>query len=180
MRRTRSSPLTTFAAAIAAVSLLAGCASPPVEDPPGGEAPAIGAPAADPAEAAYDPGRFDDRPAGVVRAYLRAQDALAHDRFEETSAALTALAGHASDDLRPLAQSAAQAADLAGARLAFRDLSAKLIESPLPKGLGVVFCPMAFDNEGGRWIQSEGEIMNPYYGSAMLRCGVFEGADQDG
>ena len=174
MRCTRSNPLTAFAA-IAAVSLLASCASEPVEEPPAAETPA-----AAPAEAAYDPQRFDDRPAGVVRAYLRAQDALAHDRFDEAAAALTALAGHAPDDLRPLAESAAQAADLAGARLAFRDLSAKLIESPLPEGLGVAFCPMAFDNEGGRWIQSEGEIMNPYYGAAMLRCGVFESADESG
>ena len=174
MRPGPSTSLSTFAAGIAAVALLAGCASEPAEDPP------AEAPAAAPAEAAYDPQRFDDRPAGVVRAYLRAQDALAHDRLEEAAAALTALAGHAQDDLRPLAESAAQAADLAGARLAFRDLSAKLIESPLPEGLGVAFCPMAFDNEGGRWIQSEGEIMNPYYGAAMRRCGVFESADEEG
>ncbi|MCY3737819.1 MAG: hypothetical protein OXG13_15525 [Gemmatimonadaceae bacterium] len=162
---------TALAAAFAATALIAGCGSEPVEDPPAAEAPAADA---------YDPGRFDERPAGVVRAYLQAQDALAHDRFEEAAAALTALAVHATDDLRPLAESAAQAADLAGARLAFRDLSAKLIESPLPEGLGVAFCPMAFDNEGGRWIQAEGEIMNPYYGAAMLRCGVFEGPDESG
>ena len=163
MRRIPPTLPSTFVAAIAAGALLAACASEPVEDPP----------AAEPA-AAYDPGRFDGRPPGVVRAYLRAQDALAHDRLEEAAAALSALAGHAPDDLRPLAESAAQAGDLAGVRLAFRDLSAKLIESPLPEGLGVAFCPMAFANEGGRWIQPEGEIMNPYYGAAMLGCGVFE------
>ena len=44
----------------------------------------------------------------------------------------------------------------------------------------MAFCPMAFDNEGGRWIQPKGEIMNPYYGSAMRRCGVFESAGGDG
>ena len=168
------STLPPLAAAFAAASLLAACASEPVEDPPTAEAPA-----AEPA-AAYDPGRFDGRPPGVVRAYLRAQDALAHDRFEEASGALAALAGHAPDDLRPLAESAAQAGDLAGARLAFRDLSAKLIESPLPEGLQVAFCPMAFANEGGRWIQAGGEIMNPYYGAAMLGCGVFENEEEAG
>lgn len=165
---------TTLAAAFAAAALIAGCASEPV-DPPAAEAPA-----AEPEADAYNAQRFDDRPAGVVRAYLRAQDALAHDRFDEAAAALTALAGHATDDLGPLAESAAQAADLDGARLAFRGLSAKLIESPLPEGLQVAFCPMAFDNEGGRWIQSEGEIMNPYYGSAMLRCGVVETGEAAG
>ena len=32
------------------------------------------------------------------------------------------------------------------------------------------FCPMA----PGRWIQTEDTISNPYYGSMMLTCGVFE------
>ena len=32
------------------------------------------------------------------------------------------------------------------------------------------FCPMA----PGRWLQTESTISNPYYGSEMLTCGVFE------
>lgn len=32
------------------------------------------------------------------------------------------------------------------------------------------FCPMA----PGRWLQTETTISNPYYGSEMLTCGVFE------
>ena len=32
------------------------------------------------------------------------------------------------------------------------------------------FCPMA----PGRWLQTEETISNPYYGSEMLTCGVFE------
>lgn len=34
----------------------------------------------------------------------------------------------------------------------------------------VAFCPMA----PGRWVQTEKELRNPYYGSKMLTCGVFE------
>lgn len=34
------------------------------------------------------------------------------------------------------------------------------------------FCPMAFDNKGAFWISAEQEISNPYFGKAMLRCGV--------
>ena len=34
----------------------------------------------------------------------------------------------------------------------------------------VAFCPMA----PGRWLQTETTISNPYYGSQMLKCGVFE------
>ena len=34
----------------------------------------------------------------------------------------------------------------------------------------VAYCPMA----PGRWLQTESIISNPYYGSEMLTCGVFE------
>ena len=34
----------------------------------------------------------------------------------------------------------------------------------------VAFCPMA----PGRWLQTEQTVSNPYYGSEMLTCGVFE------
>ena len=30
---------------------------------------------------------------------------------------------------------------------------------------------MAFDNKGAAWLQATREISNPYFGSAMLRCG---------
>lgn len=33
------------------------------------------------------------------------------------------------------------------------------------------FCPMAFDNTGGFWLSSSDEILNPYFGDAMLTCG---------
>ena len=34
----------------------------------------------------------------------------------------------------------------------------------------VAYCPMA----PGRWLQTESTISNPYYGSQMRTCGVFE------
>ena len=34
----------------------------------------------------------------------------------------------------------------------------------------IAYCPMA----PGRWLQTESIISNPYYGSEMLTCGVFE------
>ena len=33
------------------------------------------------------------------------------------------------------------------------------------------YCPMAFDNKGAYWISDSKEIMNPYFGDAMLHCG---------
>jgi len=43
----------------------------------------------------------------------------------------------------------------------------------LPPGVRVrrLHCPMAFDNQGADWLQSEVEVRNPYFGAAMLRCG---------
>ncbi len=33
------------------------------------------------------------------------------------------------------------------------------------------FCPMAFDNEGAFWVSETREILNPYFGDKMLKCG---------
>ena len=49
-----------------------------------------------------------------------------------------------------------------------------MIETDLPEGIEVAYCPMAFNYEGGRWLQQSGDISNPYYGASMLRCGAFE------
>ncbi|MCB0295126.1 MAG: DUF3347 domain-containing protein, partial [Calditrichaeota bacterium] len=32
-------------------------------------------------------------------------------------------------------------------------------------------CPMAFDNKGADWLQDKQGVENPYFGSAMFRCG---------
>ena len=33
------------------------------------------------------------------------------------------------------------------------------------------YCPMAFDNRGAFWLSDSKEIMNPYFGDKMLKCG---------
>ncbi|MGB3617108.1 MAG: DUF3347 domain-containing protein [Catalinimonas sp.] len=53
-------------------------------------------------------------------------------------------------------------------------LMAEVVQTyELPEGETVYrqFCPMAFDNEGGYWLSAEEEIMNPYFGDQMLKCG---------
>ena len=34
-----------------------------------------------------------------------------------------------------------------------------------------VFCPMAFDNKGAFWLQTNKKVNNPYFGASMLSCG---------
>lgn len=36
------------------------------------------------------------------------------------------------------------------------------------------FCPMAFENTGAFWFSDSEEILNPYFGDAMLHCGAVE------
>lgn len=132
-----------------------------------------------PAPPPYDAHRFDAMEPGVLRGYLQLQDALANDRIDAARAAAGSLAGLAAGDLAPLAAAAVAAADLESLRAAFRPLSEALAQRPLSPGHAVAFCPMAFDYEGARWVQAEGAIANPYFGRAMLGCGVFEDAPPD-
>lgn len=37
-----------------------------------------------------------------------------------------------------------------------------------------VFCPMALDGKGAAWLQSDDQIMNPFYGKKMQRCGIIQ------
>ncbi|MEP1033160.1 efflux RND transporter periplasmic adaptor subunit [Ekhidna sp.] len=36
------------------------------------------------------------------------------------------------------------------------------------------YCPMAFDNKGAFWLSDSDEVLNPYFGDAMLTCGNVE------
>jgi membrane fusion protein, copper/silver efflux system len=58
----------------------------------------------------------------------------------------------------------------------FEILSDAMIESAEYFGLKVnmvyvQFCPMAFDDKGAQWLSESPEILNPYFGDEMLRCG---------
>lgn len=40
--------------------------------------------------------------------------------------------------------------------------------------LYVQHCPMAFDDRGADWISNETQILNPYFGDKMLKCGLVK------
>ncbi|WP_242203737.1 efflux RND transporter periplasmic adaptor subunit [Aestuariivivens insulae] len=67
-------------------------------------------------------------------------------------------------------------ADLEHQRKQFQLLSSKLIEmvksfNKVNHKLFVQYCPMAGNNEGAFWLSKEEQILNPYFGDAMLKCG---------
>jgi len=42
------------------------------------------------------------------------------------------------------------------------------------KPVYVQHCPMAFNDRGADWLAYEDQILNPYFGDQMLRCGVVQ------
>jgi len=66
--------------------------------------------------------------------------------------------------------------DIEVQRASFSTLSDNLYKSIKAYGLGGTtayyeFCPMAFNDQGAYWLSSSKEILNPYFGDKMLKCG---------
>jgi len=74
---------------------------------------------------------------------------------------------------------ASLATDIKGIRAEFIEISNHLIESAKTHGydetLFVQFCPMADSNKGAFWLSKSKDILNPYFGSMMLKCGSVKG-----
>lgn len=135
----------------------------------------------------------------VMDAYLQTQALLATDELDAARAKLGALADLANavslsapkqtrkaweevaSDLVGHARQGQASEDDGALRSAFELVSEevttllRLFGNPMPEPLRVAYCPMAFDNQGAEWIQREETVSNPYYGSAMLRCGDVRG-----
>jgi hypothetical protein len=117
----------------------------------------------------------------VIDPYLKIGAALAADSIDGVTASAGEIATAASALGAPafkIDTAAAQltaAADLADARAKFGVLSeaidAYLTNQHLasPEGVRVAFCPMVLKP----WLQKDGDLRNPYYGSQMLTCGSF-------
>ena len=112
--------------------------------------------------------------AAQVGEYVRAQEALAADDYEGARSALAALIAIADNVVGPLAETAAGAGDIESMRTAFKPLSELLAGMDLPAGYARAYCPM-YDG-GSNWVQIDGPVRNPYYGSMMLTCGVVDAA----
>ena len=70
-------------------------------------------------------------------------------------------------------------ADIVKQRTAFKALSDGVVKAVATFGVAdhtffQQHCPMANDNKGADWLSLEEEILNPYYGDAMLSCGSVE------
>ena len=106
--------------------------------------------------------------------YVDAQQALAADDFDGARVALEFLLTVADDVTRPLTRIAAAADSIETMRAEFKPLSEFLAAMDLPPGHARAYCPM-YDG-GSNWVQVDGPVRNPYYGSTMLTCGVVDAA----
>jgi RND family efflux transporter MFP subunit len=127
----------------------------------------------------------------LYAAYFDVQKALAADKkpaagpSQALHRAATALANQQalSEGARGLVQKIAASSahlhhqDLTGARRDFKPISHAVVAlAAQVRGDGAqtsfthFYCPMV-KGGGGDWLQSAGELLNPYYGSEMLHCG---------
>ena len=109
-----------------------------------------------------------------ITQYTRAQEALAYDDFATAQTALVGLVTVADAVVKPLAEAAAESENIETMRAEFKPLSEFLAAVKLPSGYARAYCPM-YDG-GSNWVQTDGPVRNPYYGSEMLTCGVVDAA----
>lgn len=122
--------------------------------------------------------------AGIVGAFRDLGAALAADDEPGSTKAAQAFAdamasttfGGEAAPLQTIGASFRAAGTIAAVRDAYLEASVPMLAYAREHQGGserfaVGYCSM----KPGRWLQSEPELANPYYGSEMLRCGTFEG-----
>lgn len=132
----------------------------------------------------------------VFECYFDLQEALARDQLlaaHDAAVALKAAIDHAKRSMPEVSERETwerflpvleqcteefhRSGDLAAARKAFEVLSNAMIACtkagglPEDKSVYEVYCPMAFDDQGASWLQRKPDVINPYFGAKMLRCG---------
>lgn len=145
------------------------------------------------------PAKFREQLDPLYDAYLETHTALSLDDAKKGKAGARALlaalkkvemkllegpAHHAwmdlTGELEQSARATAGAADLATVRARFEDLSkavTRTVRSFGSTGAVSIYrynCPMAFGNRGADWLQQRQGTENPYFGSAMFKCGSEE------
>lgn len=114
----------------------------------------------------------------VLTGYFDVKNALVNDdaaKAKEAAAVLIASTGDYAHALNESLNTIASTDDIEAQRVAFETLSINLYDAAKYGGAGITiykqYCPMAFDDKGAFWLSSEKQILNPYFGASMLRCG---------
>ncbi|MEC5129542.1 efflux RND transporter periplasmic adaptor subunit [Verrucomicrobiales bacterium BCK34] len=131
----------------------------------------------------------------VLRAYFNLQGALAGDDLDKAKSAakegISQLSGmpvktlpessveiwdEVAGRMKSSFQMIAETESIESTRAEFQKLTT--ISDELVRRFGTAhlpvyehYCPMAFDDTGGTWLQPDENLLNPYFGSSMLNCG---------
>lgn len=128
----------------------------------------------------------------TLEGYFAIQEALAGDDLAAANAAASDLADGLAQaecslegkdccvEAKAASQTIAGADTIAAARKAFLGFSQVMIAQVESHGSDTaayqMHCPMAFNNQGGAWLQQDDQLRNPYYGASMLTCGMQKAA----
>lgn len=125
----------------------------------------------------------------IYEIYLQMQAALASDDASSATSALISLTTKLQKTPHPLQKNgyspqqisefekAARSGNMDTMRIQMIFVSEQMIRwlkeyHVKPKqGAAVYFCPMANNNQGAEWLQTGGDVKNPFYGLSMLTCG---------
>lgn len=123
-------------------------------------------------ELAFNDSKVDNQ----FQHYIHLKTALVNsDAMEAQSGAKMLMENTEDASLKEMLTRIAASNDIEDQRAVFSDITKKItevVDASISSGeVYKQYCPMAFNNEGGYWLSTEKEILNPYFGDKMLRCG---------
>jgi Cu(I)/Ag(I) efflux system membrane fusion protein len=131
----------------------------------------------------------------MLDSYMKLKNALVDDKFPEAQSFSGELKSNAdkisessiksgSEDsfiklmtqLSSNLEHSGHASNIQELRKIFQNVSNTVIQAvklltPLEITIYIQFCPMADENKGAYWLSMDKEVLNPYFGKKMLRCG---------
>ena len=121
----------------------------------------------------------------IINTYLKIKDALVNTNGEEAKEAaesirekLEAAEGEGISLIRQDMEYIASTQSVEHQREHFNTLSKHVYalakSTDAETKLYRQYCPMAFNNTGAFWLSSSEEILNPYFGDRMLKCGQVQ------
>lgn len=122
----------------------------------------------------------DQKVAEVFNAYLQVEAALVNTDVKSTAEATkhlnkTLQDAEATNEAIAAAQAIDDATTIEEQRTQFVIVTAQIeqmVEGALASGtIYKQYCPMAFNNTGAYWLSNSDQVLNPYFGDKMLKCG---------
>ncbi len=114
----------------------------------------------------------------LLASYFSLKDALVATDAAAATAAAKELAENSDNIIKSSAEAIAAVSDVEAQRIAFESVSKEVYKYVKAQGTNIdvykQYCPMAFNNTGAFWLSDKEEVLNPYFGDKMLKCGKVE------